>query len=190
MMKKGFSIIEILVVISTIALASVYLMRSFSLHRTYIQEATNTVLADLVTIQTNALAAKNYNDVARCGYGIHFINSITYSIYVAPQPAVDNGYCSTLDRKYNDSGPVYIKDIVVSEEYITGFGPVEFDASFSDIFFEPPDPKVYVNGTYDVAGAPGKITIREIGQSCVSGKCRSICVYPSSKIEHKNGISC
>jgi len=188
-MKNGFTLIELLVVITMVAFVTIFMLQNFSATRVYLNESIDVVLSDIRLAQTKTTSGANYGGISRCGYGIHYIDSNSYLIYVAPGPHIDNAFCSTLNRNYNDSGPVSVMDIIVETKDLFN-DDLRFISSFNDIFFEPPDPRTYIGGNHNLSDPPEKIIIGEMGQSCNQSRCRNICVYPSGKIEVKEGDTC
>lgn len=195
--NRGLTLIEVAVVTALVGFLSVTMIRNFSTRRLYLNEAANVVLADIRAVQQRAISGANYPDgtglpVIRCGYGISRISATSYRTYVAPKPDVHvlNQNCTALNKNYTSSGnPTYQIDTIIQTKTMP-YPNLEFKMSFSDIFFEPPDPRIYINNSSALNGSPSIITIGEIGQACTANNCRTICVYPSGAMNVGLGSSC
>jgi type II secretory pathway pseudopilin PulG len=190
-MKRGFTLIEVLIIAAVVTIVTTFMINNFSSSRTYLRDSTNAVLSDIRSAQSRSISGAHFNNETepRCGYGVHYIDTDSYLIFVAPQPEAANGFCSSLDRNYNSVGSISVRDLIVEQKDILNDG-LMFANSFNDIFFEPPDPKTYINGVYAVDNSSERITIREIANGCAGEPCKSICVYHSGKIEVKDGGNC
>jgi hypothetical protein len=122
-----------------------------------------------------ALAGTRFGGNVVCGYGVHYYSSNTYYIYSKPPPPTG---CSTvLTRNYQDG------DLVVESKELTNPN-MEFRSIFSDIFFESPDPKTYINNSALLTDPQATITIQRVGQANCGGQtCTRIEVYTSGRID-------
>ena len=59
--------------------------------------------------------------------------------------------------------------------------------TFRDIFFKPPDPKMYIDGITNY-GNSERILIGRIDSGCDSQSCQTICVYGTGRIETYPGL--
>lgn len=173
--KKGFTLIEVVVVATITAIISTFMLLSFQRTRLDLSESSNTVIADLRVAQSKALASTKYDSGSgskiRCGYGIHYINTTSYSIYVGPDASAND--CKSQNRNIDGTDTVVTTKIFSNEK-------VEFKSSFSDIFWEPPHPYTYINNSSSSASVT--ITIGKKGGVC-PGDCKTINVSTSGKIE-------
>ncbi len=170
---RGFTLIEVLIVASITGLIASFLILSFSRTRGDADRAASGVVADIRNAQVRTITSTPYQEVVRCGYGIKYQDATHYVLFAGPGGAgID---CSIQDRLF---GP---EDTVISTMPLADPN-VEFNGTFSEIFFEPPDPKTYVNGDASLGAPPSNIKLRPVGSDCVSS-CKSICVYTSGRIE-------
>src|SRR3989344_5648256 len=116
-MNKGFTLIEILVVASITGIISTLMLLNFQRTR--------------VDLNDSGSGLK-----IRCGYGVHYVNPTSYSIYAGPDAS--SADCSSFDRNLDDG------DATVATK-VFGNQKVEFKAVFNDIFWEPPHPYTYIN---------------------------------------------
>ena len=182
MRNSGFTLIEVLVVASITIVITGFLMVNFSETKLNLDHTMNLVVADIRDTQTKAITSATYNSTLRCGYGVSYVNATTFKIYTSPTAS---NACSTYNRNYE------VTDTIARTVVIRDQG-VEFRSSFSDIFFEPPDPATFINNIAGLSTPPVQIVIRRTGADCATspGSCRIICVYPSSRIDTATGATC
>lgn len=167
----GFTLIELLIVSGIITLLSSFLISNFSRTRINLEESTSSIIADIRLAQAKATSSTKYNGAIRCGYGIHYENVDTYSIYVGADPSSTS--CSS-GRVYNSNFDVKI----LTKKFLDS--RVQFKSPFSDIYFEPPDPTTYINGLSGSISVV--ITIGKVTGSCPQD-CKTINVNTAGKIE-------
>src|SRR3989344_8226607 len=96
----GFSLIEVLVVATITGIISTLMLLSFQRSRLDLNQSKDEMIADLRVAQSKALAStKHYSGSGpkiRCGYGVHYIDLTSYSIYTGPDASLNN--CSSLNR--------------------------------------------------------------------------------------------
>ncbi len=175
MSDNGFTLIEILVVAAITGVISTFMLLSFERTRVDLNQSSNVVIADLRATQSKALASTKYDSGSglkiRCGYGVHYINLTSYSIYAGPDASSNN--CPSLNRNLDGT------DTTVTTKNF-GDAKVEFKDTFSDIFWEPPYPYTYINNSS--ISATINITIGKKGGVCPQD-CKTINVSTSGKIE-------
>ncbi len=140
--NKGFSLVEVLVVTAIIAILSVALFFNFGTtarNRTARSQVASVVVSDIRRAQSMALAGTRFSGNAVCGYGVHYFSSVSYYIYAKAAPV---GGCSTVPTRNYQAG----FDSVVQTQKLVNQN-MEFRSSFSDIFFESPNPKTYINNS-------------------------------------------
>lgn len=170
----GFSLVEMVVVAGIIGIFASFMISSFSRTRLNYDETVNLFIGDLRIAQAKTVSSVQYSGSNRCGYGITYLGSNHYGVYVGPAAgAVD---CNTINHNYQAGEDTIIKDRVFPDSRVS------FSSSFSDIFFQPPDPKTYINNDSSLNKAPLSISIIKIGGSCPAD-CKIIKVYTSGKIE-------
>lgn len=186
--NEGITLVEILVVISIIGFTTVLVGRSLSRSQIDFQKIYGAILSDIRRAQSLASSSSRYNGVFRCGYGVHYENSTTYSLYVGPDASVS--VCATDDSRLGlgDSGEIRIDDYAFKMLLDQN---AEFKNSFPDIFFKPPDPKTFINDQNILGSGPESIAAITIGRKGVacSSECKTICVYSSGNIELRDGGS-
>jgi len=173
--SRGFSLVEMSVVSAIVILLSATLFQTFKTEaqktRT-LDRATALITADLRKAQSLAASSIDFNDI--CGYGIHYVNSTTYLIYRGSDQDLTD--CRTTDHNYvpADGDVIYQNNIKMIQT------SVSFLDSFDDIFFEPPDPRVYVNDK----SFPDEPTSTDI-TFCIdeTSDCRIITVENGGRIE-------
>lgn len=170
----GFTLIEILVVASIIALTSSFMAINFSRSRVDLNQTSNVFVSNLKNIQAQSAASSKYGGLIRCGYGIRYVSTNSYAIYVGPNAEAPNN-CASYDRSYG-SGDTDIRTITFANS------KVEFKSAFADIFFEPPNPKTYFGNNGSLNQPALSVVFGEVGGDCPQ-KCKTIYVHPSGKIE-------
>ena len=177
-----------MVVFSITAFVAVLVGRNFSRNQLDFQKIYGLIVSDVRRAQSLAIASTRYNNVFRCGYGIHYENTTTYSLYTGPNASLVN--CDTDNSRlgFGNSGETRLSDY--SFKTIPDLN-AEFKNSFPDVFFKPPDPKTFINDQNILgngAGTVAAITIGKIGVACPSN-CKTICVYSSGSIELRDGAA-
>ena len=176
-MSKGFTLVEVLVVAAITGFITTFMLANFQRSRIDLTLAANEFVENLRSAQTRALASARYDTGTglrvRCGYGIHYISPGSYAMYTGPDASsVD---CLTLNRNLDGADSTVLTKVFTDAR-------VEFKSSFNDIFFEPPDPKTYINNESTIGLPPQAITIGKIGGVCPND-CKTINVYTSGKIQ-------
>lgn len=175
--SSGFTLVEVAVVAVITGFISTFLLINFQRSRVDLSLTSNEIITNLRLAQTKAAASTKYDSGSgskiRCGYGIRYLDSKTYIMYAGPDASAVN--CTALNRNY-DGADVSIMTKTLSES------KVEFKSPFNDIFFEPPDPKTFLNNNSSTTIGPQAITIGIIGGTCPQD-CKTINVYTTGKIE-------
>ena len=184
----GFSLIELMIVSTIIALLATFMVVNFRSNRLNFNKVTAGIIADIRVAQVKAISSAEFKGVIPCGYGIKIGDAsgddeALYSIFVGIPDRNDR--CQG-NPKYDRNKD----EILFSRDVLTTAGLI-FDKRFKDIFFEPPDPKVYIDGN-DGIDESEAIVLRPLeGERCnQSGACKSICVYGSGRIEVVDGDRC
>ncbi|HWA64548.1 MAG TPA: prepilin-type N-terminal cleavage/methylation domain-containing protein [Candidatus Paceibacterota bacterium] len=172
--NRGFTLIEMVVVIAIVSIISTALLSNFSRSRVDLTTGANLVAAAIRNAQSNAIASVKYNNYNPCGYGFHYIDASHFSIYAGPNAATAT--CASTNKNYSAS-----EDSLLGSQTFTD-SRIQFAGSFSDIYFEPPDPKTYLNNVFSLSQSPLTITVQKSGGTCPAD-CKTINVYPSGKIE-------
>ncbi len=165
---------EIVVVAAIIGLMSTIMISNFSRTRVRLEESTGLLTSQIRLAQTEAVSSSKYNNYNPCGYGIHYIDANHFAIYIGPNASTVD--CQTINRNYSSNEDSLRSSVTFQDQRI------EFASSFNDIFFEPPDPKTYLNNNSSLNQAPQSITIKLNTSTCPTN-CKTIYIYPSGKID-------
>ncbi len=175
MSDNGFTLVEVLVVAAITAVISTFMLLSFERTRIDLNQSSSVVIADLRVAQSKALASTKYDSGSgpkiRCGYGVHYVDLTSYSIYTGPDASSNN--CPSFNRNLDGT------DTTIRTKNF-GDSKIEFKNIFSDIFWEPPYPYTYINNSS--VSASIIITIGKKGGTCPED-CQTINVSTSGKIE-------
>lgn len=185
---KGFTLVEVMVVFSITAFVAVLVGRNLSRNQIDFQKIYGSVMSDVRRAQSLASASARYNNVFRCGYGVHYENQTVYSLYAGPDASIAD--CDTDNSRFGLGNPGETRISGYSFKSIPDPG-AEFKSSFPDIFFKPPDPKTFINDSNILGSGSGTvagITIGRIGVVCPTS-CKTICVYSSGSIELREGTA-
>lgn len=172
-LAKGFTLIELLIAFFIIGILSVFILNNF---RGGQAEATLTraiamIESDIRRTQNLAIAVKEFAGTIPCGYGIKYKNNRHYQIYVGKRGGATN--CQLTNHNFEPNiDQIYEDDIKIIEK------DVVFKNSFSDIFFEPPDPTTYINNQKSL----GISTTIEICLETDLTKCKKLIIETGGKI--------
>lgn len=180
---KGFTIIEVLIVIALLAILSGILIRKFSARDINILQIASGIAGDIRLAQSYSLGAKKFNGAFRCGYGFHRENNNSYIIYAGRDTGAGN--CNPGYNFQNEAQTPTVKRSPLNS------GVIILD--FSDIFFLPPDPKVFINDSANPNDGPELLTLRKSSASdCTNPQnCSYVCVHFSGRVEvYNNSAQC
>ncbi|TSC90929.1 MAG: hypothetical protein G01um10142_179 [Parcubacteria group bacterium Gr01-1014_2] len=171
-MSKGFTLFEVLVIIFIISFLSVAILFNY---RTSQDQASLTRSAaafesEIRKAQNLAVAGVDFSGAIPCGYGLLYIDNRTYRIYVGRLNGAVN--CQSANHNYQSG-----TDLIYQELKIIESGVI-FGTSFSDVFFEPPDPATYINNNKSVG-------ISQTIQLCLEKdltKCRNLTIDTAGRI--------
>lgn len=141
-LNPGFTLVEVLVVTAIIATLSVALYFNFGTtarNRTARSQVASVIVSDIRRAQSMALSGARFNGNVFCGYGIHYVDHITYLLYAGADEGLPQ--CQSANHNYQAG-----TDSVVQTQKLINPN-MEFRSGFSDIFFESPDPKTYINNS-------------------------------------------
>lgn len=183
-MNKGFTLVEVLVVAGITGFIATFLLINFSRTRINFIEEANIFKSKFRIAQTKAVSSAIFNSSIRCGYGIRYINSQSYAIYVGENATLLN--CATQIKDYNNptGGPNTDKDVEIVK---FADSRVEFKTVFRAVYFEPPDPKTFIIDSAGVVHDASSsysldIKIGKVGIACPQD-CKTINISTSGKIE-------
>ncbi len=174
----GFTLIEVLVVVSITVIITGLLVANFSRSRIDLNQTTLIVKDAIREAQSMALSGAVFGtagagSLSRCGYGIHF-GADAYIIYAGPISAAT--VCTPLAYGYDIDNSGIVRQGLLSNPAL------EIVVPAPDIFFEPPNPKTYLIGT----GSSNQTTIiirRKGTTGCAPADCRQINVTTSGQIQ-------
>lgn len=174
--QSGFSLIELTVVLAIVAMvASLATVNSSSIK---VRQESAKFVSVLRRAQSLALSGSGIKDNEVCGYGVHYVNDGEYLIFEGRSSS--GLQCALTQRKYKDGIDRVVERFNVSAKAIV----VE---QFKDIFFEPPDPKIYFDDVSNF-GEEAKISIRRSqDQQCSQSiPCAGVVISTSGRIEISN----
>ena len=180
--ERGFSLIEVMVVSTIMAVISTVLILNFresSVSNAAMNRSASIMVSDIRRAQSLATSLTLFEDNTVCGYGVHYINITSYTIYVGRISG--GGTCASSSRNYQSSTDAVLE----TKKIITD--KFELDKSFGDIFFEPPDPKTYINNDASLSQpAETVVIIEKGGTNCNQFKCIFIDIFPSGRVDIRN----
>ncbi|MEK9129807.1 MAG: type II secretion system protein [Patescibacteria group bacterium] len=171
---KGFSIIELIVVISIIGIMSSLMFANYRQgeRESTLEYATQQVAQDIRKAQNLSLAGSKLDEDYTYGYGIFFDKNKKSEYFIYGDVGEKNKY-----YKFNieNDKEIFSEPIVLSTN-------VEINITKNeDIFFAPPDPITYINGENDNnVKTEIKICFTTIN------KCKTILVTTAGRIEVSN----
>jgi prepilin-type N-terminal cleavage/methylation domain-containing protein len=171
---KGFSIIELMVVISIIGIMSSLMFANYRQGErdTVLIYAAQQTAQDIRQAQNLSLAGPKNT----YGYGIYFDinNPIQYFIYGDEGKTNKNHrYDSIEDVKVSPYPILLSKNIEINNIKIK-----EVDSNSADIFFAPPDPVTYINDVSSISIAEIKIC-----SIITTTNCKTIIITTAGRIE-------
>ena len=204
-------------IIATLSVILIINFRSSSSNLTGRNQAVATIVGDIRRAQSMATSSSIYVDQAGvshtvCGFGIHYSGYNTdyqnflvngdpsepgnsYLIYAKLKPGVnESSSCSTvLNHNYvntKNSADFVVQTVIMSNPNFEMAIPVcnSSGSSFKDIFFEPPNPKTYIDNDPALLGpnTPTLITVRLKGygpNECPSNVYTNITINSSGSID-------
>lgn len=172
--NSGFTLIEVTIYAVLMGMFSVVIiwnLKGSQTNASVLQRASAAIISDFRRAQNLAISGVAFQGGSVCGYGIHYLTQDSYMVY-----AGGGVNCSLANRNYQSGTDPVVQTIKITENN------VKFKVRFDDIFFEPPDPKTYLNNNFSLSASPLVITVGFENQSCPSG-CKTISVFPSGKID-------
>lgn len=188
--RRGFTLIEVLVVCSIIALVSTTLIVSFSSSNKKVNRTAHIIEAAVRDAQARAISSASFQNLFRCGYGLTPGGSNTNLILYAG-PSSSTVVCGSQNRNYSVAeGDVTVEVISLPEMGVV-LNQVSPGVYFSDIFFEPPTPTTYINNTAGNSGFT-QILLGPNTASCAQdpAACSSVCIYRSGGVKVAEGAVC
>ena len=171
-MNKGFTLIEVLVTAFIIGIISTVILLNY---RTGQDEASLTRSAaafetEIRRAQNLAVASSEFNGLIPCGYGLHYVDNRSFSLYAGGLGGAAS--CQSANHNFQSGTDSVFQSLKIIEQRVV------FKSVFSDIFFEPPDPAVYVNDSR----AAGVSTVVELCLETDLTVCRNLTVDTAGRI--------
>lgn len=176
-MKRGFTIIELMVVMGILAMLSTMLLLNFRSSGTSVSaqnQAASAVASDIRRMQSLSLAGSLYNTSVVCGYGVHYLDATSYRLFA--RTLVTGSSCVSGATLYQAA------DKTIEDRKIVN-SRMSFSAPFADVYFEVPYGKTYTNGNGSLVQAPLTIGVIVTGQAA---PIVTIKIYTSGKIDVSN----
>ncbi len=149
-MRRGFSVIEMLVVMSILVVLSSFLILYNRTGESQIFLLREQARLISTVIRAKSLALNTLiEDVPACGYGVHIevsTDSTPSQYFVYRDKAIN---CRTSDRIYAEASD----EIVAGTEAALPKQVVFGDVGVRDIMFVPPEPEAFLDGSQALAEA-------------------------------------
>jgi prepilin-type N-terminal cleavage/methylation domain-containing protein len=143
--KKGFTLIELIVTIGIIVFMSAFILANYRRagDKTDLRAAAQKLMNDVKSAQSNALGLKKFNgNSPGGGWGVRFhMEDSSYIIFSDYLAAGDYGWYTDSNEKYQEIN--FNNNIKIK-------GKPRLDGTqrnYLYVVFEPPDPKVHINGS-------------------------------------------
>ncbi len=171
-MSKGFTLIEVLTATFIIGVLSAVILLNYRTgqEQASLTRAAATFETDIRKAQNLAIASNDFGGSVPCGYGIHYVDNRNYSIYAGRLGGAAS--CLVSNHNFQSGTDSVYQDIKIIEQRLV------FKNSFSDIFFEPPDPATYVNNSKSA----GVSTTIELCLESDLTKCRKLTIDTAGRI--------
>lgn len=142
-MNRGFSLIEMIVVLAVVAVLGTMLVLNFRASSTNTAARRQTafiVTSDIRRMQSMALSGSGSAGIPACGFGIHYADPTTYLIFVHVLGTASCG------AKTYEAG-----DLVMDRTTLQN-PSMAFKTAFDDVYFEVPFAKTYLGGSAELEG--------------------------------------
>lgn len=148
MNSKGFTVVELVIVTAIITLLSALLIARIHITNPgrALKGGAQELAANIRKTQNMAVSTKKTGGDIPCGYGLYFDKN-TPSGYILFAEWDSDPNCGNINRDY-DGGSEKIKEIIFSSPLVE---IASTNPSPLSLFFLPPDPETFVNGSLPVA---------------------------------------
>ena len=172
-MKKGFTLIEVLIVSVITVILTALVISNFSRVRSRVPQLVAGAVGDIRVAQNRSVSGTLLDGTHHCGYGIKF-EADRYFVYAGPQAGIDDCSSDTHDYVDNVTTPIVLEIVLPPELIFSAVG---------DFYFEPPQPVTHYNGT--PATSEHTITLQEPSAQCPSPGCKHIIINASGAIRQR-----
>ncbi len=171
-MSRGFTLVEVLAAFFIIGVLSTVILLNYRTgqEQAFLTRAAAAFETDIRRAQNLAVASIDFGGSIPCGYGIHYVDNRNYLIYAGRLGGATS--CSVSNHNFQSGTDSVYQDIKIIEQKLI------FKNSFSDIFFEPPDPATYINDSKSA----GFSTMVELCLESDLTKCRNLTIDTAGRI--------
>jgi prepilin-type N-terminal cleavage/methylation domain-containing protein len=166
--RYGFSLIELLIVIAVIGIMSAFVFVAFDKRPSHLEIASRQLTSDIRTLQRSALSGSVPSGISGpvCGFGMHRSGASEYQLFVITKNNAGDS-C--------DSG--YAKEVTTGEVFSTKTleQGVQFAQGPTNLYFEVPHGKVSRANNYQIT---------------LDGKSYYICVSDTGEVVENKEKSC
>lgn len=176
-MNKGFTLIELLVVVAIVGILTVAVVFNFVGGRKShaLERQARLVVANIREVQSMALTAMRGNGEVPCGYGFSYDDQDSIIVFKE-----DSANCT--GNKTYDSGEEIPQRLIELEESQRVM--IKDTIAFKDVFFEPPDGLVYIDGDRDPSSVQcSEITICSRENCAANQKVIKVCIGGRIELE-------
>ena len=164
--------IEVLAAIFIIGILSAVILLNYRVGQVEAQltRAAAAFETEIRKAQNLAISSPEFGGTIPCGYGIYYTDNRNFSIYAGQLGGAPN--CNASNHNFQSGTDSVYQNLKIIEQGVI------FKNSFSDIFFEPPDPATYINNSKAV----GVSTTVELCLETDLTKCRNLTIDTAGRI--------
>ncbi len=163
---KGFSLIEMIVVLGIIAVLGTMLklnFRSSATNTAARHQTAFTVVSDIRRAQSMAVSGSGYQGTPACGFGVHYVSPTSYLLFARK---LVGGVCSAGTNIYPAATDSIVETKILQNPSMSFKAP-----PFADLYFEVPYAKAYLGGSSALGGV---VTLQVVVTGQASGTLLSV----------------